>query len=104
MRAEHIPLLASHFRALAEPARLRLLAALRAGEMAVSELVTATGLGQANASKHLNKLYETGFVTRRKEGLFVYYALNDRDIMKLCELMSGRIETNGTRRRKKLGD
>lgn len=104
MRVEHIPALASHFRALAEPARLRLLAALRAGEMAVSELVTATGLGQANASKHLNLLYQAGFVTRRKEGLFVYYALNDRDIMKLCELMSGRLDANGTRRRKKLGD
>ncbi len=103
MRAEHIPVLASHFRALAEPARLRLLAALRTGEMAVSELVTATGLGQANASKHLNLLYQAGFVTRRKEGLFVYYALNDRDIMKLCEIMSGRIESTGTRRRKKLG-
>ncbi len=103
MRVEHIPAFARYFRALAEPARLRLLAALRTGEMAVSELVTATGLGQANASKHLNLLYQAGFVTRRKEGLFVYYALNDRDIMKLCDLMSGRIETNG-RRRKKLGD
>ena len=104
MRSDTIPHIANHFRVLAEPARLRLLAALRVGELPVTELVMATGLGQANASKHLNLLYEAGFVTRRKEGLFVFYALSDGDIMKLCDLMSARLVTSGPRRRKKLGD
>jgi ArsR family transcriptional regulator len=82
---------AERFRALGEPARLRILNALRGGEAAVTELVEATGLSQANLSKHLQLLHSVGFVTRRKEGQFVYYALADQDIFLLCDLMCGRL-------------
>jgi DNA-binding transcriptional ArsR family regulator len=89
---ELIELIAGRFKALGEPARLNLLNALRGGEMTVNELVDATGLGQANVSKHLQSLYAAKFVDRRKEGLFTYYALADRDVFRLCDLMCGRIE------------
>lgn len=82
---------AERFRALGEPARLRILNALRGGEAAVGELVEATGLSQANLSKHLQLLYSLGFVKRRKQGLFVYYALADRGIFRLCDIMCGRL-------------
>ena len=90
---------AERFRALAEPARLRLLNALRDGEKTVTELMEATGLGQANVSKHLQLLRATGFVRRRKEGLFVFYSLADDDVFALCDLMCGRLqaETEGRR-------
>jgi len=82
---------ADRFRALGEPARLRILNALRNGEAAVGELVDATGLTQANLSKHLQMLHALGFVQRRKQGLFVYYALADQDIFRLCDIMCGRV-------------
>jgi len=84
--------IAARFRALAEPARLRILDALRDGEQTVGELAGQTGLSQANLSKHLQLLHGLGFVTRRKHGLFVYYALADRDVFQLCDIMCGRLE------------
>lgn len=91
-----LPLVAERFKALSEPARLALLRALQHGEQTVNQLVTGTGLGQANVSKHLQVLHAHGFVKRRKNGLFVHYALADRQIMKLCELMSLRVNEHPT--------
>lgn len=92
MSPELIDLVAERFKALGDAARLSLLNALRGGERSVSELVEATGLTQANVSKHLALLHTLGFVTRRKDGVFAYYALADREIFNLCDVMCGRIE------------
>jgi DNA-binding transcriptional ArsR family regulator len=94
-----LTLIADRFRALAEPARLQMLHALRGGEMTVGELVDATQLGQANVSKHLQLLFAHGFVARRKDGLFVYYALADKSVLQLCELMCKRLEIETLHRR-----
>lgn len=91
--------LSDRFKALAEPARLQLLTALRSGEQSVSDLVTETGLGQANVSKHLQQLTAAGFLTRRKGGTFAYYALADDRVFQLCDLMCGRIEAGQRERR-----
>ena len=99
---EVLALVAERFKALAEPARLQITGALRAGEMTVGELVDATGLGQANVSKHLQMLHALHFVSRRKEGLFVYYALADRTVVQLCDIMCGRLEAETKARRKLL--
>lgn len=101
MSPELLGIVAERFKALGEPARLEILNALRDRQMTVTELVDATGLGQANVSKHLQILHGLGFVTRRKEGLHVHYALADRDVFKLCDLMCGRLEAE-TRARKKV--
>ena len=97
MTSELMEPVAERFRALGEPARLRILNALRNGEAAVGELVEATGLTQANLSKHLQMLHALGFVHRRKQGLFVYYSLADQDIFRLCDIMCGRVPTNRRR-------
>lgn len=88
---EVLELVANRFKALAEPARLRILNALRDGERTVSELMEETGLGQANASKHLQLLHTLGFVDRRKEGLYVYYSLANEEVFHLCDIMCGRL-------------
>lgn len=93
MSPELLALVADRFKALADPARLRLLNALRPGERSVGELVEITDLTQANVSKHLAQLRALGFVKRRKEGLFAYYELADDGIFDLCDLMCGRIES-----------
>lgn len=88
-----LALIAERFKALAEPARLQILNALRRGEMTVSELVEDTALGQANVSKHLQLLHSLRFVNRRKDGLYVYYALADKSVFQLCDIVCGRLET-----------
>jgi DNA-binding transcriptional ArsR family regulator len=91
---------AERFKGLAEPARLRILDALRHGELTVGELGEKTGLNQANLSKHLQLLHTLEFVTRRKDGLFVYYTLASDDVFQLCDLMCGRLSP-GLRRRQR---
>lgn len=92
-------LVASRFKAFGEPTRLRILHALGDGERTVSELVRETGIAQANLSRHLQQLLALGFVARSKRGLFAYYRLADREVLKLCELMCGRIEKETASRR-----
>ena len=77
---ELLELVAERFKALSEPARLQILQCLRGGERTVTELVEDTGLGQANVSRHLRVLDTLGFVSRRKDGLFAYYALADERV------------------------
>ena len=84
---------AARFRVLAEPARLRILDALRRGELTVGELERQTGLQQANLSKHLQLLHSVDFVVRRKDGLFVYYGVKDPSAFRLCDIMCGRLRT-----------
>lgn len=93
LTASSIALVAERFRALGEPARLGILRALRHGERCVAELEADTGLNQANLSRHLRVLAGTGMVRRRKEGLFVYYGLADANVLRLCELMCGRVKS-----------
>lgn len=91
-------LVAARCKALAEPARLQILDALRHGEIVVNDVTEATGLGQSNVSKHLQLLHGLRFVNRRKEGLFVYYELADRTVFELCAIMCGRLEAVKARR------
>ena len=100
MSPELLSLIAERFKALGEPARLEILNVLRDGEMTVTELADETELAQANLSKHLQLLHTLGFVTRRKEGLYVYYALADSDVFRLCDIMCGRLGAETTRRRR----
>lgn len=100
---EQLRLIAERFKALAEPSRLEILNALRGGERTVSEILGATGFGQANVSKHLQVLHAAGFVERRKEGVAMCYRLADNDVLRLCELMCGRLEKEVTARRKLFG-
>lgn len=92
MNSELVELVAERFKALGEPARLRILQSLRSGEKAVTELMRDTGLSQANTSRHLQLLYTLGFVARRKEGAYVLYRLADDSVLRLCDLMCGRLE------------
>ena len=83
---------ARRFAVLAEPMRLRLIQALFDGEKNVTELVEATGGTQANISRHLQTLTVAHVLSRRKEGLQVFYQIADPTIPKLCDLVCGSIE------------
>ncbi|HSJ05910.1 MAG TPA: metalloregulator ArsR/SmtB family transcription factor [Longimicrobiales bacterium] len=96
--ADVLEQVAGRFKVLAEPLRLELLNAMREGERTVTELVEATGAGQANVSRHLGLLHGAGLVGRRKEGLNVFYRIADPGIFELCELVCGSLEQEWTGR------
>ena len=100
---EALELVARRFAALAEPMRLRLIQALFNGERSVNELVVATGGTQANISRHLQTLTQAHILSRRKEGLQVFYAIADPSIVKLCELVCGSLEKQLSRQVTSLG-
>lgn len=95
--------IAARFRLLGEPLRLKILAALIAGERNVGELVTMTGAGQANISKHLAVLTQGGLVNRRKVGTSIYYAIADPSIVKLCDLVCADVQQRFAAQAHKLG-
>lgn len=99
---EVLALIAERLKGLAEPGRLHLLNALRRGERTVTELVEATGMTQANVSRHLRVLHDHGFVVRRKEGLYAYYAVADDSVFRICEVMCDRLDDELQARRKLL--
>jgi len=82
-----IEMIAQRFRVIGEPMRIRLLDALRDGELTVSELVEATGATQQNVSKHLGVLHQAGIVGRRKDGNFVRYDIADQTMFAMCEVV-----------------
>jgi predicted transcriptional regulator len=88
---EALALIASWFRTLAEPSRLKLLRALEeGGEMNITELVEATGLTQAK-------------VSRRKEGLSVICFIADPSITELCDKVCSDLLKRLSKQVKKLG-
>jgi len=84
---EILDLMASKFRMLADATRLAILRVLMRGERNVSQVVAETARNQANVSKHLKMLAEDGLIARRKEGLQVFYRLDDPLVERLCELV-----------------
>ena len=81
---ELIATVAARFKALGDPGRLAVLAALQQGERSVSELVEATGRSQPNVSQQLAALSRAGFVAARRDGNHVFYAVSDPYVEKIC--------------------
>lgn len=92
MTPEFLDQVAERFRILGEPMRLRLLHILLAGEKSVGELVELSESTQANVSRHLQTLSRSGILSRRKEGLHVFYAIADRSVFELCDHVCGSLQ------------
>ena len=89
---ELVDLMARRFRAMGEPARIRLLDRLAHGEASVNELADALGTSQQNVSKHLAVLADAAVVGRRKDGTRVYYRICDTAVLGLCEQVCGSVQ------------
>lgn len=86
-------LIARRFLALSDPTRLRIVDYLRRNdEASVRELTAELETSQQNVSKHLATLHSEGFVSRRKQGTSVIYAISDPSVFDLCEQVCGGIE------------
>ena len=80
---------AARFRALGDPARLKILNRLMNGERSVGELLRETGLSQTNLSRQLGMLRREGVVERRAEGNRASYRISDPTLARVCELVCG---------------
>ncbi len=76
---------AAVFRALSDPARLRLLARLAAGEICVTELADLEKEKVTNVSARLKTLYAVRLVNRRRQAKQIFYALADPHVLDLVQ-------------------
>ncbi|GAB3860914.1 metalloregulator ArsR/SmtB family transcription factor [Nocardioides maradonensis] len=79
-------------KALADPARLRLLSLVAAhenGEACVCDLNEAFDLSQPTISHHLKVLYDAGLLDRSKRGTWVYYAVRRDALADVAALLGG---------------
>ena len=83
--------LAKTLKALADPARLRLLSLVAAhdgGEACVCDLTEPLGLTQPTVSHHLKVLVDAGLLTRDKRGVWAYYAIVPGALDSLAAMLS----------------
>jgi len=91
VQAREAEVLASGFKALADPARLRLIsliAAHQGAEACVCELTGPIGLSQPTVSHHLKILVDAGILTREQRGKWAYYRLVPEALNALAALIA----------------
>jgi DNA-binding transcriptional ArsR family regulator len=81
----HVEVAVSTLTMLAEPTRLRLLWALREGELGVTALAQAAGCTPTTASQHLSKLRLSGLVDQRADGRARLYRLRGAHLRRLLD-------------------
>ncbi len=83
---ESIARVAASFKAISEPSRLKILFALRHGEMCVYHIVEAVGGTQSAVSHQLRLLKAAGIVKARRDGQNIAYSLADGHVVAVLEL------------------
>ena len=91
LTAEQTESVASLFKVLGEPMRLRILQCVCHEPRSVNEIVEMTGSTQANISKHLSLLHASGVLSREKKGQQVFYSLRDMLALDLCKAVRSRL-------------
>jgi len=85
--------LASMFKALADPARVKLVSLIAAsdgGEACICDLTEPLGLSQPTVSHHMKMLVDVGLVSRDQRGKWAYYRVNDDVLETLAGALSPR--------------
>jgi ArsR family transcriptional regulator, arsenate/arsenite/antimonite-responsive transcriptional repressor len=91
LSAEGARQLAGVLKALADPARLRLLSLIQAqdgGEACVCHLTDPLGLSQPTVSHHLKVLHEAGLLDRDKRGVWVYYRVRPEALRTMADVLA----------------
>ena len=89
-------------KAIAQPTRLKIIDFLRDGERCVCEIFPAIGEEQSNTSRHLNMMISAGVLSRHKEGLKIYYAINHPEILAIMDIVTQIVKQDISRRHKLL--
>ncbi|WP_163795415.1 ArsR/SmtB family transcription factor [Mycolicibacterium sediminis] len=83
--------LAIVFKALADPARVKLvslIAASHGGEACICDLVEPLGLSQPTVSHHMKMLVDVGLVSRDQRGKWAYYRVNAEALDRIATAVS----------------
>lgn len=88
------------FKALAHPARVKILQLLKNRERCVCEIVPALDMEQPSVSRHLSILRKEGILSCRKDGLKVIYWVNDLYVLELLDLSKEILKTHWEKKRK----
>ena len=83
--------LAHVFKALADPARVKLLSLIAAandGEACVCDLTVPLELSQPTVSHHMKLLVDAGLVSREQRGKWAYYRVNEWALERVAQLIS----------------
>jgi DNA-binding transcriptional ArsR family regulator len=78
---------AREMKALAHPARLRILARLKDGECCANEAMKCLRVSQPNTSQHLKALKNAGLIVGRREGTKICYRLVDDRIANILNIL-----------------
>jgi ArsR family transcriptional regulator len=83
---DEVHAIADVFRALADPARVRIVNVLATcGEpVCICNLVDPLDLSQPTVSHHMKKLVEVGLVEREQRGKWAYFTLNEQAVERLA--------------------
>ena len=91
LQPEEAEQLASALKAIAEPARLRLLSLIQAQpghEACVCHLTQPLGLSQPTVSHHLKVLLQAGLVEREQRGSWAYFRVREEPLATLRALLA----------------
>jgi ArsR family transcriptional regulator len=88
LSAEDAEVTAQLFKALGDPARVRIVNLLATSDEAVCvcELTAPLGLTQPTVSHHLKKLTEAGLLAREQRGVWAYYTIDPEAAARLAAL------------------
>jgi len=77
LTAEQAEATAELFKALGDPARVRIvnLLATASGPVCICDLIGPVGLSQPTVSHHMKKLLDAGFVEREQRGKWAFFSL-----------------------------
>ena len=82
------------FRVMSAPMRLKIISCLCDGEQNVTYLLSKIDTTQPNMSQHLNTLYKSGILAKRRDGVQIHYRIANEQIVNLCKAMCMQIEMN----------
>jgi ArsR family transcriptional regulator len=74
------------FKALANQHRIRILEALRDGELCACELQVVLDAPQSTVASHLRELKDAGLVKTRRQGKWTYYRIGDTAVLQLLDI------------------
>jgi DNA-binding transcriptional ArsR family regulator len=79
------------FRAMSAPMRLKIISSLCNGEKNVSQLLVEIDTTQPNMSQHLNTLYQSGVIGKRRDGVQIFYRIINDRVVTLCRAICTQI-------------
>jgi len=85
---------AEFFKALGDENRLKILKMLAEKDMCVCEIINNLNVSQPAISHHLKTLKQAGIVEDRREGKWIFYSLNQKEIINYLDFFEGLVKVS----------